>query len=250
MKPTIKLVLLTALRDRLFPSLYGLLAAAMGVAIYLGSWALFEPAEATVVYVAGASRALLVLGLIVFTAFHIERLYETREIEAILSRAISRGQFIAAYWLGLSAVAVLLAVPVAVVVGLFQLSGMGAAFWIASLILEAFIVVAFALFAGLTLERAIPTVFASIGFYAIARLVGLFSSMTTLGFQGGINRVANPIVDVIGYVAPRLDLFGQTRWLVYGVEAGETLTIIAVQTVLYVPFLLLAALFDLRRKHF
>lgn len=250
MKPTIHLVLITALRDRLFPSLLGLLAVATGVAIYLGSWALFEPAEATVVYVAGATRALVVFGLIVFTAFHIERLYETREIEAILSRALSRGRFIAAYWLGLAAVAILMVLPIAGVVSIFQLSATGALFWNISLVLEVLIVVAFALFAGLTLERAIPTVFASIGFYALARLVGLFSSLSELGRQGGINRVTNPLADAIGYMVPRLDLFGQTRWLVYGPEAGEALTLLVVQTAVYVPLLLLAALFDLRRKHF
>ena len=35
-------------------------------------------------------RATLMLGFTVFTAFHMERIYETREIEAVLARSISR----------------------------------------------------------------------------------------------------------------------------------------------------------------
>jgi ABC-type transport system involved in multi-copper enzyme maturation permease subunit len=202
------------------------------------------------VYAAGAARAVVVLGLSVFAGFHIERLYETREIEAILSRAISRPQFVLAYWLGLAVIAVFVVVPVALVIAVFQLSAIGTAYWAASLVLESLIVVGFALFAGLTFGRAIPTVFATLGFYALSRMVGELISLVELGRQGGVNRVANPIAETLALFVPRLDLFADTRWLVYGPDTGETLTIPVIQAAIYVPLLILAGTFDLRRKEF
>jgi len=250
MRPTIRLVLTTALRDRFFVSLFGLIAGALALSIYLGGAALMEQAQATVVYAAGSARLILVLAITVFVAFHVERLYDTREIEAILSRAISKPQFVIAMWIGLVGITLMLVVPVTAAVYAFSVTPVGTFYWCVSLVLEAMIVAAFVLFAALTMERAIPTIFATIGFYALARLVGLLTSLTTFGQQSGVNRVTNPVADLISVMVPRLDLFGQTRWLVYGPESGETLTLIVVQGFIYVPLLILAAIFDLRRKQF
>jgi ABC-type transport system involved in multi-copper enzyme maturation permease subunit len=161
MKPTIRYVFVTALRDRLFISLLGLMLLTFAGAAYLGSAAIAEKQAMTAVYVGGAARVILVFGLIIFTAFHIERLYETREIEALLSRAISRESFIFSYWLGMVGLVVVAMLPVAAVVAYFSLTLEGAVYWLAGVLLEGFIVVAFAMFAALTLERAIPTVFAA-----------------------------------------------------------------------------------------
>ncbi len=247
---TLRFVLLTAVRDRLFAGLFTMVAAGFAMAIYLGDAALVEKGQTTVVYAGGASRTLLILGLIVFQAFHIQRLYETREIEAILSRAISRDQFILAYWAGFALVAVLLAVPIIALVFLFQWSGEGAVWWAISLILECFIVVAFAIFAGVTLERAVPAVFATVGFYVLSRLMSFFLSISESTPREGINVITVPLSDFVSLLLPRLDLFAQTRWLVYGPGAQESLLILAGQAALYVPLLLFAATFDLRRKAF
>lgn len=247
---TLRFVLLTALRDRLFAGLFTLVAVGFALAIYLGDAALVEKGQTTVVYAGGAARTILVLGLIVFQAFHIQRLYETREIEAVLSRAISRERFIFAYWAGFAVVAVLLAAPIIALVMLFQLSFEGAVWWASSLVLEAFIVVAFAVFAGMTLEKAVPAVFATIGFYVLSRLMSFFLAISASTPVDGVNSIAVPLSDLMSLLVPRLDLFAQTRWLVYGPGAADSMTILVVQTVLYVSLLLFAAMFDLRRKRF
>ncbi len=250
MKPTIKFVLITALRDRLFVSLLALLALAFGISTYLGGGAVAEAEQMTVVYSAGAARVLVILGLTVFVAFHIERLYDTREIEAILSRSISRETFVVSYWLAMVCVALLVIVPAIVVISLFQLSPDGTIYWSATILLEGMIMVAFAIFCGMSMERAIPTIFATMGFYILARMVGFFTGIAAHGKQSGMNQVANPIMEYVGYLVPRLDLAGQTRWLVYGVDGSEKFTLIALQGIVYIVLLLSAAIFDLRRKHF
>ncbi|MEQ9109211.1 MAG: hypothetical protein RIF37_07825 [Rhodospirillaceae bacterium] len=247
---TLRFVLLTALRDRLFAGLFALVAVGFAMAIYLGDAALVEKGQTTVVYAGGAARTILILGLIIFQAFHIQRLYETREIEAVLSRAISREAFIVAYWAGFALVAVLLAAPIIALVFLFQSSLEGAVWWALSLVLEAFIVIAFAMFAGITLEKAVPAVFATLGFYGLSRLMSFFMSISEGTTLDGINVITVPLSELVALLVPRLDLFAQTRWLVYGPGDIDSLVILIGQTVLYVGLLLFAAMFDLRRKRF
>jgi hypothetical protein len=250
MKPTIRFVVLTALRDRLFASLLGLLVLVFGVSLYLGGGAVFEKGEMAVAFGAGGARLALVLGLTVFVAFHVERIYETREIEAILARSISRARFIVSYWAGMVVVASLLALPVLLFVGAFSLSATGTAWWCASFVFECCVIVAFALFAAITLERAIPTIFATLGFYGLARLTGFILGIATHGTQGGLNRIANPIIEGISMFLPRLDLYCQTRWLIYGPDANEKLHLLPVQAVIFVGFILAMTIFDLSRKQF
>lgn len=247
---TLRFVFLTALRDRLFAGLFTLVAIGFSLAIYLGDAALVEKGQTTVVYAGGAARTVLVLGLIVFQAFHIQRLYETREIEALLSRAISREMFIVAYWAGFALVAVILAAPIIALVFLFQWSTEGAAWWALSLILEVFIIMAFAMFAGITFEKAVPAVFGTLGFYVLARLMNFFLAISETTVLEGVNVVAIPLTDFISMLLPRLDLFAQTRWLVYGPGETDSLLILVGQAALYIPLLLGAAMFDLRRKRF
>src|SRR5580693_8449522 len=134
MKPTIRFVVITALRDRLFVSLLSLLAVVFAVSLYIGGGAVFEKSEMVLSFAGGAARAALVLGLTVFVAFRVERIYDTREIEAILARSISRASFVISYWAGLAVVALLLALPVIVFVAVFHLSFVGVVWWCASLL--------------------------------------------------------------------------------------------------------------------
>lgn len=250
MRPTIRLVLITALRDRLFLSLYVLLGSALAVAAFMASGAMIESGEMSLVYMAGTTRVVLIFGLIVFVAFHVERMFDTREIEAILARNLSRTEFVFSYWLGLAVMALMLVIPVFAVVLYFQISASGAAYWVVSMIGEILIVLAATLFAALTFERAVPTVLATAGFYALSRMMSFLTGIAAFGKQSGVNRVLNPYIDAVSFALPRLDLFSQTRWLVYGIETTDLIWVIAAQSLVYPPLLLLAAAYDLQRKHF
>lgn len=250
MRPIIRFVLITALRDSLFGSLYLLLGLAVAVAAFLASGAIAEKAEMSVVYMGGAMRAVLIVGIVVFVAFHVERMFDSREIEAVLARTLSRTQFVFAYWAGLAVMTLLLVLPVTAVAAFFGLSASGAAFWSISLACELYVMLAATMFAALTFERAVPTVLATMAFYALSRLMSFLTGIVAFGTQSGINRVLNPYIDALSYALPRLDLFAQTRWLIYGVESNSVIAVVAAQTLVYIPLLLLAAAYDLNRKHF
>lgn len=250
MRPTLKFVFLTALRDRLFMALFGLIGIALAVSLYMGGVALTEKSETAVVFAAGAVRVLLVFGVVVFAAFHLQRLFESREIEALLSRAISREKFVLAYWAGLAVTALLLLVPVALVLTLFSADRAGALLWSGSVLAELAIVLAFTVFAGITLERALSAIFATVGFYALSRMMSFFLAISDHAGGAGANPVADPVITAISVLMPRLDLMGQTRWLAYGAEPSDPVLLLAVQALVFVPLLLAAAMFDLRRKFF
>ncbi|MGE0284275.1 MAG: hypothetical protein AB7E79_03755 [Rhodospirillaceae bacterium] len=250
MKATIRLVLLTALRDRLFTGLIVLLALSAALAVFLGGTALTEQIETAVVFAAGAGRIVLVLGLTIFAALHIQSLFETREVEAILARALSRSNFVVAYWIGIACVAAALAAVFGAGIAMLTSSKLGALWWTGTLIAECIIVMAVAIFAGLMLERATPTVLFTMGFYALARLLGFFVGIREAASDlSAISRIVKWGLDAILLFVPRLDLFAQTQWLVYGARQME-LSYVAAQVALFLALILAAASFDLSRKQF
>lgn len=246
MRAILRFVVLTALRDRLFAALAVLLAAAAALALFLGDAALVEKREAAVVFAGGAARLILVCGLLVFVAFHIQRLFETREIEALLARPIARETVVLALWSGYAVVAGVLAVGVGAALAILAPSTVGAAAFTASLALEGLLVCGFTLFAALTLERAVVSVLAAAGLYVMGRLAGFFVAIAAGRGEGA--GVMRWVMEGIAAVMPRLDLFGQTRWLIHGVSSADGWTVMLVQSAVYLPLLLVAAMIDLRRK--
>jgi len=249
MKATIKLVLLTALRDRLFIGLFALLAAASAVAMFLGSTSIGEQLQSAIVFAAASGRLVLILGLTIFAAFHIQSLFDTREIEAILARSISHTQFIVSYWLGLAAVAVLIAVAFTlVVVFLAGISGAALA-WAVTLVLECVVMLAVVVFSGLKLERATSTVLFTLGFYALARLMGFFVAIRETTTSSFFSDLVKHGLDAVALFIPRLDLFSQTEWLIYA-DSHVALGFPVLQSVLFVALVLAASIFDMKRKQF
>lgn len=249
----IRYILITALRDWLFIGLLlGILLAA-GVSATLGSTAFIEKQEMTLTFAAGSARLILMVGLIVFVCFHIRNAFDTKEIDVILSRPISRSTLVIAYWLGFAFVALLLTLPVIGLIGLIGVSSWsGFIGWGASLLLETFLVVALALFSSFTLKSAVTSVIATMGFYVLSRMMAFFvvtsqSGMVATDFKYIILKYA---LAVISTMVPRLDLFAKSEWLVYGFNAHQEWVTFAAQVAIFVPLLVLASIADFRRKQF
>jgi hypothetical protein len=245
---TVRLVALTALRNRLFAGLLAALICATAIAVFLGGTALIEQAQAVVVFAAGAGRVVLVIGLVVFVAFHVQSMIETREVESILARALTRGRFVIGYWLGFALVTCVFVAGLAAALWFFAPAASGLPMWALSLLLECLIIVAVAIFAGLMLERATSCVIFSLGFYALSRLMGLFLGIRD--FMAGARdvRPSDYVLDALALIIPRLDLFAQTEWLVYG--QGAPLLLPYAQGAVFLGLVLAASTFDLTRRQF
>lgn len=248
----IRYILLTALRDWLFVGLFVGILVAAGISAVLGGTAFLEEQEMTTTFAAGASRLMLMIGLIVFVCFHIRSAFDTREIDVILSRPISRTSLVIAYWLGFSLVSLLLTVPLAAILGFVGVINWASYFgWAVSLLLEATLVVALALFSAFTLRSAVASVLACMGFYVLSRMMEFFVITAENGVGHGIEYVVfHHILKIISVLVPRLDLFTKSEWLVYGFTTSQEWIICVAQTVVFVPLLLLATIADFRRKQF
>ena len=254
MQTIIRYTLITAMRDWLFIGLILLVAAAYGLSVFTGSTALVEQAQMSIAYFAGGSRIVLMVGLIVFVCFHVRRLFDNREIESMLSKPISRSQFVVAYWLGFVILAIIAVIPVIIImVTIYTPNHIGLLYWASSLILELSLVLAFALVAALMLSSAVGSVMASFAFYFISRLMGFFvaalaqpNSLST-GISG---KIMSTIMEGISTIVPRLDLYAKSSWLIYGVEGQTDLWIFQAQSAVFIALLLSMAVFDFKRKQF
>lgn len=250
----IRYVLLTAIRDRLFAGLFvGILFAAY-VSSAMGSTAMLEPQQMTIAFAAAISRVIIMVGIIVFIAFHIRNAFDSREIDLLLSRPISRAQLIFSYWLGFASVATLLVLPaIGVMLFLGVLDWKGFVLWAASLVLEAWLVVSLALFAAVTLRSGVVTVLSALGFYTLSRMMGFFVATTKTGvlFETQlINEAARWTMKVISIIIPRADFFGKSGWLIYGMEGTQAMWLFAAQAAIFIPLLVFATVIDFSRKQF
>ena len=252
MYTNIRYILLTAMRDWLFwVLLVGVLSAA-SIAGLLGSTAFLETQEMTITYAAGSSRVMLMLGLIVFVCFHIRNAFETKEIDVILSRPISRATLVVAYWLGFMLVAVILMLPIIVVIGLIGAPSMsGFVMWSISLIMEAGIVVSLALFSAFALRSAVTSVLGCMGLYVVSRMMVFFVMTAENPMFNNLQYIwLRFLLQGISSIVPRLDFFGKTEWLVYGLKTSTDWQVFGLQAAIFVPLLIVASILDFRRKQF
>ena len=255
MRATFRYVLLTAVRDRFPVAILTALLAATAICALMGASTLTEGHETGLANAGEFYRAILVLGLVTFVSFHVRTLHETREIEAILSRPISRSAFVLAYYCAFACLAAALALitaPMMMVV--LSARGIGVAEWLASMVLESWIVAALALFCAMALQSATAAVIVGLGFYLLGRTAQFFLAIAISGTgatdSDSMNRGAQGIMIIIATIMPRLDLFGQSRWLVYGPGGGWGIDILLLQTAIYVPLLLAATARDLHVRRF
>jgi ABC-type transport system involved in multi-copper enzyme maturation permease subunit len=250
---------LNALRDRLFIGLGILLILIYSVSGIFGSTALVEEGQAIGVFLGGAARILLAIGITVFICISISRSLENKEIDLILSKPISRWQIIIALFASFAFISMVL---VALTVGLilFATQGFhptvlksGVLVWGLSLFFELMIVSAFAIAASLVLRIGVLSILATLAFYIAGRLAGFFlaavNSPNLLGNSDVIN-IGAPILKVLSTILPRLDLFAESSWLIYGNDLAGNGGVFLLQSVVYIPFLLMLAIIDLNRKQF
>lgn len=256
MNSILKHVLLTARRDWLYVGLIALLAIATGVSSLLGSTAAMEKIHMTIVSVAGSARMISVIGLILFVCFYIKRSFENKEVQFILAKPISRSTYFISLWLGFSIIALSIVTLLGGLLSIFTVAKTYYIFiWSLSLLCEMMIVIAFAALSTLILQSAVISIMASFGFYFISRMMGFFvltvTMPTTASAYTHWTGFVNALLKILSTLFPRLDLFAQTDWLIYGYEkAVSGLSLSLIQAAIFVPLMLFIAFYDFNKKQF
>jgi ABC-type transport system involved in multi-copper enzyme maturation permease subunit len=252
---TFRYIVLTAVRDRLMVGLSLALLGAVVIAAFLGESTFMEERQTALTFAGFSTRLILIAGLILFVCFNVQRSFENREVDLMLSRPVSRTQYVLITWAGFSGVALFMALIAVILLPIAGMPPGGAlGLWAASLLLEALIVVAVALFFSLSLRSAVASAMASFGFYLVARMEGFLLGVVQADWNATASQALGSVISktiyVVGLVMPRLDLFGQTWWLSYGDTQGDALMTVLAQAAVYLPLLLGAAVFDFRRRRF
>ncbi len=253
MKSILKYILRNGLRDRLYLGLLIALVVSFSISIFLGSTMLVEEKQSTAAYIAGSSRAIIAVGMILFVCLSISRAFENKEVEFILSKSISREQFILGYLIGFFLSAFVIFLPlVATITFVTKANLLGLAIWSASLLAELLIVICFALLASMILKNSFSAILASFAFYMISRLMGMFVMAIELpkDLAGAKSNALATILKILSAVFPRLDLLSQSSWLSYEIKDFESIKIIAIQSLIYIPLMIFMAFHDFKRKQF
>ncbi|MDD9900757.1 MAG: hypothetical protein OXT65_07240 [Alphaproteobacteria bacterium] len=269
--PLVKYVLTAARRDRLMLTLVLLVMMGAALSVFMGGSAVVEGEQFSIVFSAGGLRFLGVMGVVLFVSFYMRRTFEHKEVEFLLSRPVSRMTFLFSHATAFVILAVMVAALVAVpLLVLGHPHPAGFVYWFFSIAVEYAIMAVAALFFSMVLSSAAGSALAAFGFYVLARMIGILLGISAVPTESGIVFVLGRVMEFVSVIVPRLDLMGQTSWLVYGVSgAGEnglmeqagvyattvsgllgTGGFVAVQGVVFIALLLAAAAFDFVRRRF
>ncbi|MDA9231412.1 hypothetical protein N9O56_02455 [Rickettsiales bacterium] len=254
MKTILKYILLTAIRDKLYLGILFLLAAAFGISSILGNTLATEKVATSIVYIAGSARIIFAVGMILFTCFYVRKSFDNKEVEFILSKAVSRNQLIISYLLGFSVVALFIFIPIGLTLFLINANPIGLAFWLMSVFFEIFILISVAVLSSLILKSAVTSILATLGFYILSRMMAFFVLTVDLPTKmidfNNITASLDSLLKLISFIFPRLDLFAHSNMLIYGVNDYQFIIITCVQSLIYIPLLAFMSFSDFNKKQF
>lgn len=250
--PLVKYVLMAAIRDRLILSMLVIFFLGSSLALFLGDAAVIEKDQFTVIFAASGLRLTSIFGLVLFVVFFIRRSFEGKDIEFLLSRPVGRLKIIISYAFSFSLLAVVMGASVGLCVYAVapHLFAQGHVLWILSIIVEGIVMVNVALFFAMYISSSASAAMVTSGFYILARMMGQLLGITdsSLVDSGGIYSMALQFVSVI---IPRLDLMGQSSWLIYGVQSSEIGVVYIIgQGIVFTSLVLAAASLDFIRRQF
>jgi len=250
--PLVRYILKAAVRDRFLLSLFLLAALGTSISIFIGSSAVIESGKFALVFTAAGLHFSGALGLLLFAVFYIRRAFDTRDVDYMLARPMSRHAFLLSHALAFSFLALITAcfviLAVAIVAPYQDLAGL--ALWGFSLAAEYIIVINAALFFSMVISTAVGGAMATAGLYVLARLMGEILGILGVGTYESVYKGMAGLMYGISLVIPRLDLMAQTTWLLYGPGDGVGALFILGQCAVFTALLITAALVDLVRRQF
>ena len=253
MRPVlVRYVLKAAARDRLVLSLLAAFIVASSLSMFMGSSAVVEKNIFALVFMGAGLRMAGVVGLILFVVFFVRRSFDARDVEFLLSRPVTRAQFLLSFAVGFWILAILTALVQGFAVGILTpgFVSAGSLLWTASLAIENIMIVSVAFFFSLILTSAATAAMASFGFYVLGRMMGEILGIMAAGGLGSWLVLPSHVMTMISMLIPRLDLLGQTSWLVYGTAGSVGYGFLIAQGLVFTALILTAAMIDLVRRKF
>jgi ABC-type Na+ efflux pump permease subunit len=237
--------------------LFALLAVMLLVALLCGSFiqelAIINGAAIVGAFIADLLRYSMALLALLMVASAVAEDYESSQFERLLTMPLARWQYIAAQFMVIACLCLLLVLPVLLLVSWYSGPAIGF-YWAAALWLELMLISLLGLLAILSLEKIPLAVFFTLSIYLLAKLSGLISQMLAesvyLSDGSAASRATELIFNAILYVIPDSSSFAQNDVFF---EAANLLAVLGSQfqsVVVYALFLLTVCLVDFYRKEF
>ncbi len=249
--PLFRYILMAAMRDRFFLSLGGVLVIVMSLSIFFGSSVITEQDEFARTFAAFGFRLFGVTSLVLFVVSYIRRCFESRDIDYLLSRPVSRVRFVMTHAAAFSFLALMAALLLGGTTTVLETGKLqsGVFLWWISLAAEFVIMVNVAMFFAFVMTSATACTLVIFAFYLLARLMGEVLGILKVA-QSGIMGLLGKVMEVISIFIPRLDLMGESKWLLYGVSPEISLPFILAQAGVFLVLVILATIIDMHRRQF
>lgn len=246
-----RFTLLEAVRTRLPWLFIIVLGLILGTAYFIQQLAITESSRLQIAFSAAATRfaAVFVLSLHILTS--IVREFDDKGLELTLSFDLPRSHYILGRLSGFALIALLVAV-IATLPQLLLAPPDAALQWGLSLALELALMAALSLFCIVTFTRLMPAASFVFGFYLLTRSLTAIRLMSDTPLFGGdtlSHQVISLLVDALSLMLPAFDRYTQSTWLVDGAAPWPALGMLAAQTLLYTVLLGAATMFDFYRRN-
>ena len=246
-------LMLGILNRRLFVLISILLVVALLLSSFVTELAIINSRQIANALIADFLRYSFVFLALLLVTTNVADDFEFRQFERLLTMPVSRWQYIAAQFLAIASIALILVLPVLLVITIVS-SFEIALYWSTALWLEVLLVGLVGLLAILSLEKIPQAVFFSVAVYILAKLSGLIRQMLSesvyLSDGGAANRFAEFIFSGILHIIPRLEAFAQNDVFFESQNLTDMLLSQLGTVSLYSMFLLAAFLIDFYRKEF
>jgi len=244
--------LLEAMRTRLPALVLVTLLALLAASFFIETIAVVEGDRLQAGFYASGMRLSGVFIAAIYVLVSVTREFNDKGLDVLLALDLPRSHYVLGKLAGYLAIAALIAVAAAL--PLLWFAPLAAvAQWAASLAVELAIVVAFALFAVVTLNQLTPAASLVLAFYLLARsltAVRLMGAHPLAGADTLSHQVIGFMVETLALVVPALDAWTQTAWLVNGPAGWSATAPLLGIGALYVVLLAAATMVDFYRKNF
>ena len=225
-------------------------AAAFILAEFLGELSITEARQVQAAVIASLLRVFSICATCLFVISSVLRELDDKGLELVLSLPLPRHAYLFGKLTGFAGFSLCVAVLAALPLFLYAPAA-AVGCWMLSLFCEQLLLAAFSLLCLLAFANISLAFTSAMAFYLLSRsteALRLLSAGPVLAPDPVSQDFMNIAVNALALLLPDLHAFTRSAWLAYGVDAGALGTVL-IQTLVYLPVLLSAGLFDLYRKN-
>ncbi|WP_125216233.1 hypothetical protein [Rickettsiales endosymbiont of Stachyamoeba lipophora] len=226
------------------------------VGIFIVKIAILEEIETSVVFTGTLLRNVFIVLMIVFISNTINQLYEHRQFEFILTKAIPRIYIPIAFFTILALLALKFALLSGIILYCFKARLHGIVLYSVSLFGELLALASFTMAVALILKRNLLITLTAIGFYSLSRLAGFLvmigkNDINSFSFERAHEWILQRLMNLFTLIFPRFDLVTQTEWLIY-TNIIETMLFakLMISLILFSLLLLAVGCHDFKKQEF